>query len=187
MPKKPTNESSETPTPQLTPLAKVQAAAEIYGLRSFDNYAQTRSVAERIRDGLCEFLDNGQKCVFLVPPQGPFAAQDYGSGAYSVSGKGFLPLEPISFGLAVQVSDLGDYMRIVMQCRKEGSHIYLQIESGLSFDFDMPFNEDDLKHAYEEIYKYLLAWFETRTTRYDDGRYGGSDIGFDIQRALPQT
>jgi len=99
---------TRTPTPAAdTPLAKIQAAAEVYGMRSFDNYVQIRSVAEQIRDGLCEFLDNGQKCVYLVPPQGAFGAQDYGSGAYSASGKGFLPLEPIAFGLAVQVSTLG--------------------------------------------------------------------------------
>jgi len=57
---------SPKPAPD-TPLAKIQAAAEIYGMRSFDNYVQIRSVAEQIRDGLCEFLDNGQKCVYLVP------------------------------------------------------------------------------------------------------------------------
>ena len=175
--------TEKMPNMVVTPLSKIQEAAETYGLRSFDNYALTRSVAERIQAGLCEFLDPGQSCVFLVPPQGAFSAKDYGSDAYSVAGKGFLPLEPIAFGLAVQISNLNDYMRVVMQCRKEGDRIYLQIEENLTFDFHMPFNEADLKQAYEEIYKYLLAWFETRIERYDDGRYGGSDIGFDIQRA----
>ncbi|MEE9347132.1 MAG: hypothetical protein V3U82_02985 [Robiginitomaculum sp.] len=169
-----------------TRLGLVQAAAEVYGLRSFDNYVQIRSVAERLRDGLCVYLDDGQKCVYLVPPQGPFAANDYGSAAFSVSGKGFLPLEPMSFGLAVQVSNLGDYMRIVVHCRKEGDHIYLQIEDHLKFDFDMPFNDHDLQTAYEGLYKYLLGWFETRTDKYDNGHYGGSDIGFDIQRAISE-
>ena len=167
-----------------TPLAKIQAAAEIYGLRSFDNYAQIRSVAEQVRDGLCAYLDNGQKCVYLVPPQGAFAAQDYGSAAYSVSGKGFLPLEPIAFGMAVQVSTLGDYMRIVMQCRKEGEKIFLQLDQHTTFDFDLPFSDKDLQTAFDGIYKYLLGWFESRTKRYDDGYYGGGDIGFDIQRAV---
>lgn len=173
-----------SPPKRDTPLAEIQAAAEIYGLRSFDNYVQIRSVAEQIRDGLCEYLDNGQKCVYLVPPQGAFAAQDYGSGAYSVSGKGFLPLEPIAFGIAVQVSTLGDYMRIVLQCRKEGDKIFLQLDEHTAFDFDLPFNDVDLKAAYSGIYKYLLGWFETRVARYDDGHYGGGDIGFDIQRAV---
>lgn len=166
-----------------TRLGKIQAAADQYGMRSFDNYAQIRSVAEQIRDGLCEYLHDGEKCVYLVPPQGAFGAQDYGSGAYSVSGKGFLPLEPIAFGLAVRISDLGDYMRLVLHCRKEGDHIYLQVDEHQTFDFDLPFNTHDLKVAYEGLYKHLLNWFESRIDRYDNGRYGTSDIGFDIQRA----
>lgn len=176
-----------TKTPETqpdTPLAEIQAAAEIYGMRSFDNYVQIQSVAERVRDGLCQYLDNGQKCVYLVPPQGAFAAQDYGSGAYSASGKGFLPLEPIAFGLAVQVSTLGDYMRIVLQCRKEGEKLFLQIDEHTVFNFDLPFNDHDLQSAYSGIYKYLLGWFENRVSRYDDGNYDGGDIGFDIQRAI---
>jgi hypothetical protein len=186
MAKQKSKASTKAATAPQTRLGAVQAAAETYGLRSFDNYVQIRSVAERVRDGLCAYLDDGQKCVYLVPPQGPFAANDYGSAAFSVSGKGFLPLEPMSFGLAVQVSTLGDYMRIVVHCRKEGGHIYLQIEDHLNFDFDMPFNDDDLQMAYEGLYKYLLGWFETRISRYDNGHYGGSDIGFDIQRAMPE-
>jgi len=169
---------TRTPTPAAdTPLAKIQAAAEVYGMRSFDNYVQIRSVAEQIRDGLCEFLDNGQKCVYLVPPQGAFGAQDYGSGAYSASGKGFLPLEPIAFGLAVQVSTLGDYMRIVLQCRKEGEKIFLQLDEHTVFDFDLPFNQRDLEGAYNGIYKYLLGWFETRVSRYDDGGWASAPNG----------
>lgn len=166
-----------------TPLAKIQAAAEEYGLRSFDNYSQVRSVAEQIRDGLCNYLDDSQQCVFLVPPQGAFGKQNYGSAAFSVSGKGFLPLEPIAFGLAIQVSTLGDYMRLVVQCRKEGDHIYLQLDQDVSFDFKLPFNDDDLQEAYQGIYKHLLGWFEGRVSQYDDGNYGGTDIGFDIQRS----
>ena len=99
---------------------EIAAAARIYGERSFDNYAQTRSIAENIRDGLCDYLDPDGKCVYLVPPQGAFGAQNYRSAAYSVAGKGFLPLEPISFGLAFRISGEGDYMRIVLTCRKEG-------------------------------------------------------------------
>ncbi len=167
-------------------LSLIQAKAEAYGLRSFDNYAQIRSVAEQIRDGLCEYLDSGQNCVFLVPATGAFGSSDYGSAAFSVSGKGFLPLEPISFGLAIQVSDLGDYMRLVMHCRKEGERIYLQIDEEKKFAFELPFNDADLKTAYEGLYKHLLNWFESRIDHYDHGSYGNSDIGFDIQRPIAE-
>ena len=165
-----------------TKLSRLSEAAEIYGLRSFDNYAQIRSLAEQLRDGLCEYLDSGQECVFLVPPQGAHGAMNYGSGAFSVSGKGFLPLEPISFGLAIKISGQSDYMRIVMHARKEGNHIYVQVEENTGFTFDLPLEPKDLQSALDGIYAYVLNWFESRVDRYDNGNYGSSDIGFDIQR-----
>ena len=168
------------PDSKLETLAK---AAEVYGQRSFDNYAQVRSVAENVRDGLCKWLDNEQQCVFLVPPQGPFQAQNYGSAAYSVSGKGFLPLEPISFGLAVKVSPQGDYMRLVLTCRKEGSKMFLLVENNASHTIDLPVTDDGLVVVFEGLYGHLLQWFTDRVQQYDHGNYGSSDIGFDIQRA----
>ncbi len=158
-------------------------AAHIYGERSFDNYAQIRSLAERISSGLCAYMGHDQQCVFLVPSQ----AQNYGSGAFSVAGKGFLPLEPISFGLGVRVSKSDDFMRLVLTCRKEGNKIFMQIEDKQNFDFDVPFNESDLAACLEGLYQYLLSWFEDRVQQYDHGNYGSTDIGFDIQRIEPET
>ena len=99
-----------------TRFQKISDAADEYGQRSFDNYAQIRSLAEQERNGLCEYLDSERQCVFLVPPQGPFVAQNYGSAAYSVARKGFLPLEPIAFGLGVRVSEAGACASAVRQC-----------------------------------------------------------------------
>lgn len=167
------------PTSKLEKLAK---AAEVYGQRSFDNYAQVRSVAENVRNGLCKWLDNEQQCVFLVPPQGPFQAQNSGSAAYSVSGQGFLPLEPISFGLAVKVSPQGDYMRLVLTCRKEGDKMFILVENNASHTLDLPASEDGLKIVYAGLYDHIMSWFTDRVEQYDHGNYGSSDIGFDIQR-----
>lgn len=164
-------------------LTKIEEAAEVYGLRSFDNYAQVRSVAEQVRDSLCKYLDPGEKCTFLVPPQGEFGPADYGSGAFSVSGKGFLPLEPISFGLAVKISSAGDFMRIVISARKEGDKLELRLEDGSKLNFELPVDEEELRLASQQLTKYVLGWFENRVDRYDNGVYGGTDIGFDIQRA----
>ena len=163
-------------------LEKLAEAAEVYGQRSFDNYAQIRSVAENIRNGLCKWLDNAQQCVFLVPPQGAFQAQNYGSAAYSVSGKGFLPLEPISFGLAVKVSPQGDYMRLVLTCRKEGEKMFVLVENNVSHTLDLPVSEDGLTTVFEMLYGHLMQWFTGRVEQYDHGNYGSTDIGFDIQR-----
>ena len=160
----------------------ISKAANTYGERSFDNYAQIRSVAEQLQAGLCAYLDNARKCVFLVPPQGPFQEQNYGSGAFSVSGKGFLPLEPISFGLGIRVSETGDFLRVVLQCRKEGERIAVQVEHNKTYDLDLPITEQDLKVVLEGLYQHVLHWFTDRVERYDHGNYGTSDIGFDILR-----
>lgn len=163
-------------------LEKLAEAANVYGERSFDNYAQIRSIAETLRDGLCAWLDNEQQCVFLVPPQGPFQAQNYQSAAYSVSGKGFLPLEPISFGLAVKVSPQGDYMRLVLTCRKEGPKMFVLVENNISHSLDLPPSEEALQGLYQGLYDHLMTWFTARVEQYDHGEYGTTDIGFDIQR-----
>ncbi len=160
----------------------ISQAANTYGERSFDNYAQIRSVAEQVQAGLCAYLDGEKKCVFLVPPQGSFKEQNYGSGAFSVSGKGFLPLEPISFGLGVRVSETGDFLRIVLQCRKEGDRIDVQVEHNKTYELDLPLNDKDLKAVLEGLYQHILHWFTDRVERYDHGNYGTSDIGFDILR-----
>jgi len=163
-------------------LEKLAKAAEVYGERSFDNYAQIRSAAEQVRNSFCAFLDEGHECVFLVPPQGPFMAQNYRSMAFSVAGKGFLPLEPISFGLAVNISGDGDYMRIVVVCRKEGEKMFIMIENAQTFEVDLPLSDDSLTQINESLYQHLFAWFTERVRQYDEGHYGSGDIGFDIQR-----
>lgn len=165
-----------------TKLTEIAQAAEIYGERSFDNYAQIRSVAEKIRDGLCAWLDNEKECVFLVPPQGAFQAQNYRSAAFSVSGKGFLPLEPISFGLAIKVSTVSDYMRLIITCRKEGPRMFVQVEDHSSYTLDLPVKDEALPIIFEGLHQHLVHWFQDRVEQYDHGNYGSTDIGFDIQR-----
>lgn len=162
--------------------AQLSEAAGAYGERSLDNYAHIRSLAERLQSGLCGYMQHGSKCVFLVPPQGPFAAESYGSRAFSVSGKGFLPLEPISFGLGVRVSDYKDFMRLVLHCRKEGNKIHMQVEEDRVYSFDLPLNDANIDTCLEGLFQYLLHWFHDRVDHYDHGNYGTTDIGFDIQR-----
>ena len=177
-----TAKSKAKKPPVPTRFGALSAAANEYGGRSFDNYAQIRSLAERVREDLCAYMQHSQKCVFLVPPQGAFVSQNYGSGAFSVSGKGFLPLEPISFGLGIRVSESGDFMRLVLHCRKEGERIYMQVDENKSYDFALPLTDDDIDVCKEGLYQHLLRWFEDRVERYDHGNYGTTDIGFDIQR-----
>lgn len=164
-------------------LAKLWGAAETYGARSFDNYAQIRSVAETLRDLLCAWLDpSDEPCVYLVPPEGPFLAENYQSGAFSVSGTGYLPLKPMSFGLAVRISEDKDYMRLKLHCQKEGELMKISIGKESPISLSLPVDETQLTPIFERIYGHILAFFEDSVAQYDEGDYGTSAIGFDIYR-----
>lgn len=169
-------------TQGMSRLVRLSNAAEAYGDRSFQNYSQVRNIAETIRDGFCKFLDEERQCVYLVPPKGPFTAQNSGSAAFSVWGKGFLPLEPIHFGLAIAISQKKDYMRRVLTCRKEGDAVFLTIEKGREHRLSLPLNDIELGAFLEAIYENLLDYFQDQVDSYDNGDYSGSDIGFDILR-----
>ena len=151
-----------------TRLEELAKSAQIYGQRSFDNYAQVRSIAEQIREGLCAWLDHNQQCVFLVPPQGAFKSENYGSAAFSVAGKGFLPLEPITFGLAVKISTDEDYMRLVITARKEGERMFLSLDNGKMLTLQLPTEQAELDTIFETLYAHLLDWFNTRIDNYDN-------------------
>jgi len=163
-------------------IATIAKAAEIYGQRSFDNYVQIRSFAETLRDKLCKWLSPDHQCVYLVPPEGPFGAQNYRSDAYSVAGQGYLPLKPISFGLAVRISSDQDFMRLVIACRKEGDVMFASIEGGRDTRIALPVEKKGLVPLFEQIYTHILEFFTLSVDEYDNGNYGGSDIGFDIMR-----
>jgi len=163
-------------------LSLITKAAEAYGDRSFQNYSIVRNVAETVRDTFCKFLDEDRQCVYLVPSKGPFAARNSGSAAFSVTGKGFLPLEPISFGLAVAISKDGDYMRVVLTCRKEGDVVFISLEKGREYQLSLPINDVELGALVEGIYEHLMDYFQDQVDSYDNGDYGRNEIGFDIQR-----
>ena len=182
--KKADTDTTETSTNKTdSRLSNIWRAAEVYGERSFDNYAQIRSVAETVRDLLCVWLHKGEEpCVYLVPPEGPFQAQNYQSGAFSVSGTGYLPLTPISFGLAIKISEDKDFMRLVMHCHKEGELMKISIGKDSATPLQLPLDETQLTPLFERIYGHILAFFTHSVEEYDDGDYGTATIGFDIFR-----
>jgi len=177
--------NDETPSGNSSRLSSIYKAAETYGVRSFDNYAQIRSVAETVRDLLCRWLHKGDEpCVYLVPPEGPFQAENYQSGAFSVSGTGYLPLKPISFGLAIRISEDKDYMRLKLHCQKEGELMKVSIGKESSpMPLQLPLDETQLTPLFERIYDHVIAFFSHSVEKYDEGDYGTSTIGFDIHRA----
>ncbi|MEA1941007.1 MAG: hypothetical protein U9P68_02045 [Pseudomonadota bacterium] len=162
------------------------AAAERYGRLSLDNYALVRSVAENVSAGFCRYLgDDKGVCVHLVPPAGPWAPQPYRSGAFSVSGAGFLPLEPIAFGLGVKVSNTGDWIRLVLTCAKKGHRMEIAIAKGPVFDIGLPVQEAELFDLFERLHAHLVRWFTDAAELYEHGDYGGQSIGFDFLHRDP--
>lgn len=166
-------------------LLKDTAAA--YGAASLENYARVRSLAERIAEGLCAWLEpDNPPCVYLAPPRGDFSPGDYGSAAFSVSGRGFLPLEPISFGLVLKVSETGDWLRIVVSCMQEGGQMVCRIKDGETFAFAQPVTDTALRDFFGHLYRFAFDWFQERVDLYESGAYGASTMGFELVHAGPR-
>lgn len=157
------------------------ANVEAYQALAGENYDRIRSLAEQLREGFCEFLDSKDGvCVHLVPPAGPFEPKPYGDKAFSLPPRGFRPLGPVAFGLAVRVSRGTDWLRVTMECRKIGDLFHVQIQDGPEFEFKLPLADADPEPFYQHIYDHVFLWFASRIERYKEGDYGTREIGFDF-------
>jgi len=108
-----------------------------------ENDTRIHRLAEALRDGFCDWLAASDGvCVRLVPPAGQFQPKAYGDKAFSVPPKGFRPLGPVSFGLAIRVSRGTDWMRLVLVARKTGDSFRLEIQGGEAHEFDLPLTEE---------------------------------------------
>ena len=168
-----------------TPFDALAEAAARYGDLSLENYTQVRSLAEQLAGGFCRYLRGGScdRCCHLVPAVGEWAPADFASGAFSVSGAGFLPLQPISFGLAVRVSRTGDWMRLGLTAARSGAVIDIHVSDGDSFAFRLPIGDTQMHSFFDHLHAHLVAWFEDQSHHYEHGAYGGgSSMGFDFKR-----
>lgn len=160
------------------------AAAERYRTLAEENYARVRGLAEAIQSGFCTYLSSDDPpCVLLVPPMGPFEPRAYGDRAFSAPPTGFKPLGPILFGLAVRVSDRGDWVRITLGCVKEGETFSVDIHGGGEHQFRLPLHEQDPTEFFDALYAHVETFFTRAIDDYEHGRYGQREIGFDFIRA----
>lgn len=146
-----------------------------------ENYDRVRSIAQHVRGGFCAYLASPDgDCVHLCPPYGPFEAREYGDEAFSMPPKGFRPILPIVFGLAVRVNASGDWMRVALQCVKEGEHFTVHIAEGKSHEFTLPLPVDSTVDEvfFDMLHEHLTTQFREQIEAYVEGEYGGSDIGF---------
>lgn len=156
-------------------------AVETYQDLAAENYKRIRGLAEELKDGLCNYLDaKDGVCVHLVPPAGAFEPKPYGDHAFSVPPRGFRPLGPVAFGVAVRVSRGTDWLRVTMECRKIGDSFVVQIEDGAEYEFDLPLTDAAQEPFYAHIYEHVFNWFAGRIERYKEGDYGTREIGFDF-------
>ncbi len=157
------------------------ATVERYQVLAAENYDRIRHLAEDLRDGLCDYLGASDGvCVYLVPPAGPFQPKPYGDEAFSIPPRGFRPLGPVAFGLAVRVSRGTAWLRLTLECRKAGDIFTVQIQGGEAYDFALPLSAMDPDPFFGEVYNHIRSWFATRIERYEEGDYGSREIGFDF-------
>lgn len=166
--------------------AALTALAARYRALAAENYARTRALAEAIRGGFCGYLNSdAPPCVMLVPPFGPFEPKPYGDHAFSAPPAGFQPLGPIHFGLAVRVTSTNDWVRVVLECVKEGDRFTVDIQGGGEHRFRLPLHEQDPSEFFQALYAHLESFFAGAIEDYEHGRYGVRDIGFDFALAPP--
>ena len=157
------------------------ATVEEHQKLAAENYDRIRKLAEELRAGICDFMDaKDGVCVHLVPPGGEFKPKEYGDKAYSIAPRGFRPLGPIAFGLAVRVSKGTDWLRVTPECRKVGDAFIVQIINGPEYQFLLPLADHDPEPFYEHIYDHVRGWFAAGVERYKEGEYGSREIGFDF-------
>ncbi len=161
----------------------IETAGRYKGLAA-ENYSRIRELAETLRSRFCDYLGSDMPpCVRLVPPGGPFEPKDYGDSAFSIPAKGFQPLGPVSFGLAVRVTDSGDWLRAALTCRKEGDKFIVRVEGGPRYEFDLPLDGQETLAFLEILHAHVMNWFKLSIEEYEHGQYGQREIGFDFFRA----
>ena len=154
---------------------------EQYQALASENYDRIRTLAEQLRQGLCDFLEaKDGVCVHLVPPMGQFEPKPYGDQAFTMPPRGFRPLGPVAFGLAVRVTRGTDWLRVTLECRKAGDEFTVQIQGGPEYLFQLPLADNDPEPFYEHIYEHVQGWFQERMDRYLEGDFGSREIGFDF-------
>jgi hypothetical protein len=167
--------------------AALTALAARYRGLAAENYGRTRALAESIRSGFCTYLNSDDPpCVMLVPPFGPFEPKPYDHLAFSVPPAGFQPLGPIQFGLAVRVSSTNDWIRVVLECVKEGDRFTVDIHGGGEHRFRLPLREQDPSEFFAALYAHLESFFAGAIEDYEHGRYGVRDMGFDFSPTTAQ-
>ncbi|MFC6198614.1 hypothetical protein [Ponticaulis profundi] len=156
---------------------------DAYQARAAENYDRIRKLAVDLKEGFCAYLGTKDGvCVHLVPPVGQFKPMTDLERAFSIPSRGFRPLGPVFFGLAVRVTHGTDWIRLTMRCHKLGEKFTLHIDEGPSYTFQLPLADHDPTEFYELLFHHVRAQFTEAIDHYDRGTDARS-IGFDFSES----
>ncbi|MEQ8179634.1 MAG: hypothetical protein RIA10_14985 [Amphiplicatus sp.] len=160
---------------------ELKRAISAYGEAAFQNLLRSRALGEAIVKGFPAYIGCDEKCVSVVPPEGPFDPnKDYGDEAYSYHGRPVIVLEPVRFGVSVVVGNAEDsgslWLRTAVSAEVAGDAFEVFVGSQPMLRTPLEF-EGKLEPVFEAVYQEFLATFQLEVMEFNDSRFK-EGIGF---------
>ncbi len=170
----------------MTPYETLKTAISDYGEAAMENFLRCRAFGRAVHEGLPSFMGCSEKCVSLVPADGPFdPSKPYGDKAFSFQLDGVIRLEPIMFGICIIVPNAEDsgslWLRTGVRVEVTGDTFDVFVSHQPMVRVPLEF-EGQLAPVHEAILKELLSVFRKDLARFNDERYAGG-IGFLPEKA----
>ncbi|MEM9422439.1 MAG: hypothetical protein AAF986_08040 [Pseudomonadota bacterium] len=165
----------------MTPYEQLKESIRDYGDAAMENFLRCRAFGRAVAEGFPEFMGCSDKCVSLVPAEGPFdPSKVYGDKAFSFQPEGVIRLEPVTFGVCVIVPNAEDsgslWLRTGLRVEVTGDTFDIFVSHQPMVRVPLEF-EGQLNIVHETILKELLSVFRKELARFNDERYTGG-IGF---------
>ena len=71
-------------------------------------------------------------------------------------------------------------MRVALVCSKAGEAFNVEIADGKSYVFSLPIGDNENRDFFDMLYGHLAEGFGEQIRQYEEGEYGGHEIGFDM-------
>ena len=164
-----------------TKFEQLQSAIKTYGAAAFENLVRCKGLGEAILSALPGYLECEADCVKAVPPGGEFdPRKDYGELAFSFAHRKVIILEPVSFGIALTVSNFEDsgalWLRtmVAIEVIGDGFDVYVAQQPVIRLPLDY---KDALLPVLDAIFKEFIKTFKVELLEFNDERFE-TGIGF---------
>jgi hypothetical protein len=148
-----------------TKLDILREAASAYGAATIDNDIFVKELAREIRDGFVVYIGAKPGGVRLVPPTGtidPLA--DYRDEAFSTFHGGPQLLEPIKFGLCIEVPNIGDagshWLTLQFEVMKMEHSADVFVGNSPKLTLPLPY-ENHLASVFERLFEGMMDFYST--------------------------